>query len=199
MTLQYDQSYTDYQTRRSSLRKMVRGFYLAEAASLLSGPTVDFGCGPGDLLALLPAGSIGLEINPASIVYGRNRGLDVRFYDADADDWQLGCCDEQSGFGSLVISHVLEHLEWPILRLNTLLRSADRLGIRRVLAIVPGQRGYTADATHRTYVDRQMLTAPDVTQGTGFVVDHVRHFPVDLAWFGNVFTHNELMVRYAHV
>ena len=48
----YGQSYTAYQTRRSRLRQFIRRFYLARAASRISGPAIDYGCGAGDLLAL---------------------------------------------------------------------------------------------------------------------------------------------------
>ncbi|HEY0708378.1 MAG TPA: methionine biosynthesis protein MetW, partial [Polyangia bacterium] len=83
----YDQRYTAYQSDRSFARKWVRGFYLRSAAALLKGPTIDFGCGVGELLTRLPKGSVGLEINPATVEHCRGRGLDVVLYDADGDDW----------------------------------------------------------------------------------------------------------------
>ena len=62
----FDAGYAGEQLRRSKqpLRKVVKGFYLRSVLSLLNGPTIDYGCGAGQLLALLPAGSLGLEVNP---------------------------------------------------------------------------------------------------------------------------------------
>src|SRR6476659_9778280 len=138
----YDARYTRYQLQRSSLRKLVRRAYLQSALSQLQGPTVDFGCGVGELLERLPAGSVGLEINPVSVDHCRASGLDARLYDGYADGWALGVLSPDQGLRSLVISHVLEHLDDPMHILSALLGSCRRLGISRVLVIVPGQRGY---------------------------------------------------------
>lgn len=56
---EFDERYTSYQTDRAPLRKLVRKIYLRSAQSLLRGPTLDFGCGVGELLGRLPEGSRG--------------------------------------------------------------------------------------------------------------------------------------------
>ncbi|HEY0662661.1 MAG TPA: class I SAM-dependent methyltransferase [Lysobacter sp.] len=193
----YDAHYTHYQLDRSPLRKLVRGLYLRSAARQLSGPTVDFGCGIGELLSRLPAGSVGLEINPASVEYCRSRGLDARLYDADADDWALSALQHRSDLRSLVVSHVLEHLDDPAAKLHRMLTACRRLGITRALAIVPGRSGYALDATHRTFIDARMLAADAVVAETGFAVQRVRYFPGNLRWLGDRFPHHELQVTYA--
>lgn len=195
MTL-YDESYTQYQLRRSWLRKVVRKFYLSSAMNKLKGPTVDFGCGIGELLQRLPAGSVGLEINPVSVAHCRKRGLDALAYDGEADGWSLGALDSRNGLESLVISHVLEHFEQPMPVLSNLLRACRRLGISRVLVIVPGSRGYKTDGTHRTFIDLEMLSDKRVVQDTGFTLASSGYFPGNLRSLGEIFPHHELQVTF---
>ncbi len=190
----YDEDYTRYQLQRGRLRKLVRHLYLQAACSRLEGPTVDFGCGVGELLRRLPAGSIGLEINPVSVQHCVTQGLDARWYDAEQDGWSLQLLSADLGLRSLVISHVLEHLDQPMAKLRRLLLACERLGIRRVLVIVPGRRGFAADPTHRTFVDLDMLAAPEVVAGTGFRLDTGRYFPGDVRWIGDHVPHHELQV-----
>lgn len=196
MSGEFDAGYTDYQTQRSWLRKSVRRVYLRSARSLLQGPTLDFGCGVGELLASLPAGSIGIEYNEASVEHCRRQGLDVRWYDGQADGWRLSLLPEGYGLRSMVISHVLEHFDEPMGILSKLLAAAQRLGIERVLVIVPGRAGYRIDATHRTFVDQPMLAQESVVEGTGFRLAMARYFPGNLRTFGDWFPHHELQVLF---
>lgn len=111
MDSEFDQRYTDYQSQRSALRKWVRRAYLRSAAGQLKGRVLDFGCGVGELLERLPEGSLGLEYNPATVEHCRRKGLDVAVYDGFADDWNLSVLPPGRRFESMVISHVLEHLD----------------------------------------------------------------------------------------
>jgi len=189
----YDQRYTNYQLQRSGLRKWVRGFYLRSAARLVRGATIDFGCGVGDFLRLLPPGSIGLEINRATVEFCQRQGLDVLHYDGDDDDWSMSPMREAGRqFSSITISHVLEHLHDPVSRLNALLRASRDLGVDRALVIVPGPKGYASDATHLTFVDQSMLRDPRIVEGTGFSVESSSYFPGNTPVIGKWFTHHEL-------
>ena len=192
----FDAGYTEYQSQRSWLRKTVRRAYLESARSLLRGPTLDFGCGIGELLARLPPGSIGIEYNEATVAYCRERGLDVRWYDGLADDWRLSLLSESAGHKSMVVSHVLEHFDAPMEILSALLAAAKRLGIEHVLVIVPGRAGYRIDSTHRTFVDRPMLVDDSVFAASGFELTMARHFPIDFRALGDFFPHHELQVLF---
>lgn len=192
----YGEGYTRYQLERGSVRKFVRRIYLDAAVRRLRGSTVDFGCGVGELLRRLPAGSLGLEINPVSVEHCRSRGLDAVVYDGDTDGWSLGVLDPGRGLQSLVISHVLEHLERPMDKLTLLLRACGRLGISRVLVIVPGPRGYESDDTHRTFIDLEMLADPNVVEGTGFALSNSRYFPGNVRFLGDFLPHHELQVAF---
>lgn len=193
MTDEYGSGYTAYQTNRSALRKWVRQVFLKSAAGPLTGPTLDFGCGVGELLSRLPEGSKGLEYNRVSVQHCVRNGLDVEWYDGYADDWNLSVLSETSRFDSMVISHVLEHLEDPMDVLRALLRSAKRLGIERVLVIVPCPAGYRTDATHRTFVDLDMLHKAMHADDHWRIGRHA-YFPLNTPKPGNWFRYHELQV-----
>lgn len=190
--VEYDERYTQYQLQRSWLRKFVRKAYLARAAGQLHGPSLDFGCGVGELLQWLPPGSKGLEYNRATVDYCRAKGLDVTHYDGFVDDWSLSGLTKGDGLQSMVVSHVLEHLDGPGGILRKLLAAAERIGITRVLVIVPGMAGYRSDDTHRTFVDETMIRDNATTP---WVPVEAFHFPVPSRAAGDYFLYNELHVR----
>lgn len=192
----FDKRYTEYQIDRSGLRKLVRRAYLRSARAKLSGPTLDFGCGIGELLETLPAGSMGLEYNQATVAHCRGNGLDVAWYDGFEDDWSLSVLDGGRRFQSMVISHVLEHLEAPMSILQRLLVASERLSIEQALVIVPGRSGFRIDETHRTFVDLEMLSEPGVVEGTGFRLAKSSYFPLDLRPVGDWFPHHELQALF---
>jgi hypothetical protein len=190
----FDNSYTAYQADRSRLRKLVRRAYLRSARDKLRGPTLDFGCGVGELLATLPDGSMGIEYNRATVEHCVSNGLDVAWYDGYADDWALMAVDSTRRFESMVVSHVLEHLDAPMEVLGKLLASAARLGIQRALVIVPGSAGFRIDQTHRTFVDHGMLEKAAAPGLAGFRVQSSRYFPLNARVVGDWFPHHELQV-----
>jgi hypothetical protein len=194
MPVDYDESYTQYQSGRSAVRKLARRLYLRSAASLVSGPTLDFGCGIGELLERLPAGSMGLEYNQTTVEYCRRRGLDVHWYDGTADGWGLSAVQRGRRFESLVVSHVLEHFDDPVQLLAMLLPSAAALGITKALLIVPGQAGFRIDPTHRKFVDLNMLASVISSFPGQWRIKVAKYFPFDLRVIGEVFPHHELQV-----
>ncbi|WP_416203264.1 class I SAM-dependent methyltransferase [Xanthomonas euvesicatoria] len=193
---EFGAAYTEYQVNRSRLRKLVRRIYLHSAQTLLRGPTLDFGCGVGELLERLPGGSRGLEYNQATVRYCRERGLAVDHYDGESDDWSLGVLADGARFESMVISHVLEHLEQPEEVLRKLAAAARRLGVRRILVVVPGRAGFRTDATHRTFVDAELLSRPGLLGGAGFGLCRRRYFPGNVRALGNWLTHHELQALF---
>ncbi|MEO8407474.1 MAG: hypothetical protein ABI476_03505, partial [Oxalobacteraceae bacterium] len=81
------------QLRRSRhpLRKSIKFFYLKNILRDVVGKTIDFGCGAGQLLTGLPAGSVGLEVNPHLVDALRKAGLNAQRYDPE-DDFYFKTC-----------------------------------------------------------------------------------------------------------
>lgn len=196
MAESFDDRYTEYQATRSALRKLVRKAYLASARSKLRGPALDFGCGVGELLATLPAGSMGLEYNRSTVAHCRGLGLNVEWYDGTADDWSMTAIPDSCRFESMIVSHVLEHLREPDEVLRKLLQAGTRFGIRRALVIVPGRAGFRIDQTHLTFMDREYLSQPSITQGTDWRLSRSGYFPGNLRVIGDVFSHHELQALF---
>ena len=65
----YSREYFEYLRNRGSLRKSIRKFYLRDIRKYCIGKSIDFGCGTGELLAMLPAGSAGFEINRVAVEF----------------------------------------------------------------------------------------------------------------------------------
>ncbi len=191
-----EQSYTEYQLKkRTRLRQFVRDIYLGVTFRLLQGRTIDFGCGTGELLKKLPSGSVGLELNPVTVAHCRGLGLNVQLYNPLEDKYLLS--DFISGeYESLVISHVLEHIAYSEQVLLSLLQTSRRLGIQRVVVIVPGEKGYSFDSTHQTYIDPVFLEENNLTDVEGFEIVMQRYFPINWCFIGKFFTHFELQVVY---
>jgi SAM-dependent methyltransferase len=194
---EFDRRYAEEQLRRAShpLRRFIKGFYLRSILRDVRGPAIDFGCGAGQLLERLPAGSIGLELNTHLIENLRGRGLDVRRALGDERDFELREC-EPMRFRTLVIAHVIEHLHDPAPALHTLLASCRRLGVQRVIVVVPGAKGFASDATHRTPVDRAYVERHLGRHCEGFALTRLGYFPGPWAWIGAWFVFHEMKFVY---
>lgn len=196
-TIEYGKDYALQQLRRSHqpLRRVIKYFYLNNILYEVRGPTIDFGCGAGQLLARLPAGSIGLEVNPYLVTELQKRGLNVLLYNPDTDQLSLSLLP-QNHYKTLVIAHVLEHFADANLTLQTLLCSCSRLGIQRVILVLPGAKGFRFDKTHKTFIDRRYLEKQRLLCYEGYTVSKISYFPFNIECLGNYFTFHELMVIY---
>ncbi len=195
----FGQNYTEYQLKkRGRLRQLAREIYLKSALRLLEGRTIDFGCGLGELLRKLPPGSVGLDVNSFTVEKCLAQGLNVRTYDPENDGYHLA--DFSPGmFESIVLSHVLEHLEAPEMILSLLLQTAKRLQLKRVLIITPGKKGFSFDSTHKTFIDSEYFKRNILTNVEGFKIVHQKYFPVNYKFLENFFTHFELQVVYDRI
>lgn len=194
---EFDLAYAAEQLRRSRhpLRRVVKAFYFRNMLSHLQGPTIDFGCGAGQLLRLLPAGSEGMELNAHLVQALRGDGLQVRQAQGDLSDFELpGFAPGR--FRSLVIAHVLEHLQEPVAAMALLLRACGRLGIERVLVVVPGAKGFASDRTHKTFIDCAYLDRHVGTAFEGFTRLAPSYFPGPWEGVGDYFVFHEMLVRF---
>jgi len=194
MTSEFGADYGTQQLRRSRhpLRRFIKRFYIRNILREVTGPSIDFGCGAGQLLACLPQGSIGLEVNPFLVESLRTQGLDVIHYDAESDRFSLAALPEKR-YSTFIMAHVLEHFADAALVLRTLLHSCRRLGIQRFILVLPGWKGYLSDATHKTFVDRGYLRREGLLSCEGYALRHARYFPIDREAVGRYFVFHELI------
>jgi 2-polyprenyl-3-methyl-5-hydroxy-6-metoxy-1,4-benzoquinol methylase len=196
-TNEFDLAYANEQLRRSRhpLRRFIKRFYLDHVLQDVHGPAIDFGCGAGQILARLPAGSIGVEINPVLVAQLKASGLNVVAYDASTDDFSF------SGFApdlykTLVISHVLEHFADSASVIRKIWRACARLGIDTIVAVVPGEKGYASDPTHKTFVTEKYLSDEGLTRCEGFEISKIHYFPGDTRSIGKYLTFHEMKIVY---
>lgn len=199
--VEFDLQYATEQLRRSRhpLRCFIKSFYLRHILrDVLNGPCIDFGCGAGQLLERLPNGSVGVEVNPHLIESLRAAGLTVQQARAKMQDFELvgfapGC------FRTLVIAHVLEHLPDPVDALRVLLASCRRIGVERVIVVVPGAKGYASDSTHKTFIDHTYLKERIPQRIEGFALSGLSYFPGPWKWVGRYFVFHEMKVVFDSV
>ena len=196
-TAEFDKNYAAEQLRRSRhpLRKLVKRLYLNNILSEVSGPTIDFGCGAGQLLARLPAGSVGLEINPYLVEELRRTGLNVVPYDPDADQFSLREFPANH-YKTMVIAHVIEHFADSSQAVRKIWRTCARLGIRKIIVIVPGAKGFRSDDTHKTFVNQRYLEDQGLLNCEGYAVTKTGYFPINTEGFGEHFTFHEFKIVY---
>ena len=194
-SISYNEKYTDYQLKRNWIRKVIRKFYLNNTLKYVKGKSIDFGCGVGELLKKLPQGSIGFDVNEVTVKYCRNIGLNVINYQPEVDRYELKGC-EVGEYKTLIMSHVLEHLENPSVVLHLLLKSCKRLSIEQVIIIVPGKKGFRSDLTHKTFIDMRYLENYHLSDIEGYDIAKTEYFPINVSWIGKYFTHHELIVIY---
>lgn len=194
---EYDAAYAARQLSRSHnpLRRLVKGFYLRNLTRDVRGPAIDFGCGAGQLLAKLPPGSVGLEVNATLVEALQSQGLDVRLYDPMQDHLRFN--DLADGhYQTFVMSHVLEHFEDAADGLRKILHACRRLDVSRVIIVVPGKKGYAFDKTHRSFVNRDYLIRHNLMDCEEYGVTAMSSFPVNLELISAFFTFHELKIIY---
>ena len=200
MSSDFDASYAAEQIRRrtSLPRRMVKAGYLHNLTRRFNGPTIDLGCGAGQLLERLPAGSVGLEINDALLEHLKGLHLDVMKYDAIADDFSLSpLFDNGRGVHRhLVCAHVIEHFDDPAHAVRNLLLSGARLGLESMVFVVPGKKGFSTDATHRVFVTEDYIRSQKLADCPPFRLASVEYFPGNARWLGDWFAYHECILTW---
>ncbi len=187
----YSNEYFEYLNNRSKTRRLVRQLYLYDIRKYCKGKTIDFGCGIGELLRILPKGSIGLEVNKVVVDFCKSQGMAVQLYSPELDNYNLSMVDTSSYF-TFTMNHVLEHLENSNMVIEKLFTSCYRLGISRIVFTVPGYKGYLSDKTHITFIDRKYFEENTLFDNPYYKLHLSKYFPINLAIVSQYFTHNEL-------
>ena len=171
-----DASYDDYflhLANRSWRGALYRRHWLyRRIAKRLRDETLDLGCGIGDMLEYRP-GTIGVDINPRTVNFCRQRGLPAHQMEPD----RLPFPD--ASFDSVLMDNVLEHIAEPepvLAEVRRVLRPGGRLVVG-----VPGRRGWDSDPDHKVFYDERSLEQRLVT--AGFALRELFHTPlVRSAW-----------------
>lgn len=187
----YAQQYFEYLRNRGLIRRFIRKLYLHDIRSFCMGKTIDFGCGIGELLAILPKGSVGFEINEVAVNFCKSNGLNVSQYMPGEDNYKFTMINEGE-YSTFTMNHVLEHIENSNEVITEIFESCNRLGIKRIVFTVPGYKGYKSDNTHRTFIDKKYFAEHALLNNKNYVLKMSKYFPVNNAGFGNYFIHNEL-------
>ncbi len=192
----FDENYLRYQIKkRSWLRKFIRNIFLKHTIKYIYGKTIDFGCGPGELLSKLAEGSIGLEINPEAVMFCKANKLNVDLYHPDIDDYKFMDYKGKS-FKTFIISHVLEHIDNADIVLKKILDSCSDLKVERIIVIVPGIKGFKSDITHKTFIDYDFIIKNHFKNHDYYRINSVEWFPFNCNAMGKIFLYNEMMVVY---
>jgi hypothetical protein len=89
------------------------------------------------------------------------------------------------------MSHVLEHIAEPELFLRSLLKFLQKTEVRRLVFVLPGQKGFLSDKTHNTFIDRKWFEREIFAEGFKLKEVCSYYYPVNSEKFGRFFTHNE--------
>lgn len=183
--------YFFYQKNRGVLKTAIRKIYLRRIARMCLGKTIDLGCGTGTLLKLLPQGSIGFEVNSFAVDYCRMNGLKVYLL---PEVWTISSLSPflPGGYKTLVMNHVLEHLQNPSEVFALLVNELPRYGIKRFIFVTPGEKGFLSDKTHVEFIDQNWFEKNLKKCNAALKRRSTRYFPLNMKSAGKYLTHNEL-------
>lgn len=181
--------------QRNPIRKLIKFFYVARVLQYVRGAAIDLGCGAGQTLQRLPKGSIGIEVNPYLVDHLKKEGLGVIPAAENQGGFDLSAL-APNVFGTLILSHVLEHFNNAHQVLRDLLHECARLNISTVIIVVPGETGFRSDPTHKTFVNLDYLQSHHLVDCAGYHIANYSYFPGNIRFLGKFFVYHELMIVY---
>lgn len=181
----------DYSARLSALQDAkwkrvldVQRPYRWNLNRLCHGTVLEIGCGIGRNLKNLGDRAVGVDINPASVGVARSRGH-VAF---TPEEFLRSTYSQRGTFDTLLMSHVLEHLDYENARelIRTYLPMLGPQGF--VVFECPQELGYRSDETHVRWVDESEIQRQ--CEGSGLRLIRQYSFPFPRL-FGKVFVYNQ--------
>lgn len=161
--------------------------YCLHLRHLNLGFVLDIGCGLGRNLQHLRNNGIGIDHNRTSVETA-NRSGQTAFL---VDDFYRTDWNKPETFDSLLMSHLLEHIDEPTSHkiMETYLPLLKKNG--RLVMICPQLAGYRSDETHVTFMNIRSLST--LAHKYGLKVEKSYSFPFP-EWIGNYFKYNEYVV-----
>lgn len=148
------------------------------------GYTLDIGCGIGRNLTHLKGHGVGVDHNPEAVRQCKKRGLSAFTVTQFLEEFQ----NNKPQFDSILISHVLEHLEEPEM-IDTIRMYLPFLKMNgKVIMIVPQKAGFLSDSTHKTEIDRAKMQS--LIRRSNLQTRRIFSFPFPSV-FGKLFRYNE--------
>jgi len=192
----YGKNYSNYLTNRGQLRIVLREkIFLNSIVKKAIGKSIDFGCGRGGLLKLLPKGSLGLEVNQEIVKYLKKNKFNAKYYSVNDDKYLFQ--DIPVGvYKTFIMNHVLEHIPYPKDNLKKIIESCHRLGIERIMIIVPCIKGFKSDTTHIKFINKNFFYKNRLIKLFNFEIKKMYYYPFNLKFIGDFFKYNELRIIY---
>lgn len=191
-----DDTEIEYQLEHNTVQKTITRWKNWNIRRHCVGAVIDLGCGIGSLLSTLPSGSLGLDVNRRSIEFCRAAGLNVRHYDKKTDQFQLKDIAPNK-FRTLVISHTLGYMERPVESLDSLLSAGVRIGLKRVVVVVPGEKGFRSGLSKKTFIDETFFHENGFFSRDDWNAVEKYYFPFNMWLMGKLFPNNEMVVVFS--
>jgi SAM-dependent methyltransferase len=165
----------------------VQAPYRWHLRSLKLGFVLDVGCGIGRNLGHIDGHGVGVDHNAESVNVAKHHGLKV----FAPNEFMTSQWAEGSHFDSILLSHVMEHLDFNTSKqvLQSYLPYLKKGG--RVVILCPQESGYRSDATHVQFMDFTALY--EVCRVSGLTIQKAYSFPFP-RWVGKFFRYNEFVV-----
>lgn len=147
-----------------------------------SGNTIwDLGCGTGEFLSFCKRNqrnAKGIDSNKELVSFCQRRGFQVEIDNI----CELETIPDLS-IANALIDNVLEHLT--IEEINRFFKIFEKKASNtaKLLCIVPGPKGFKKDPTHKTYIDKNLLTA--LIKDKKFIVSKQFNHPIPMSFINN--------------
>lgn len=151
------------------------------------GRVLEVGCGVGRNLRNLNGRIVGVDVDRESVDFARSQGLAAQH----VEDFQAEQASDPQLFGTLLLSHVLEHVSRDDAHalMRTYLPWLEPGGV--IVVECPQERGFASDYSHIRWVGFEEIT--DLFAAFDIRVTSQYSFPFP-RWMGSVFLYNEFVM-----